>query len=396
MRKRRWIAALLLLLAAVLFLHRAGPEAYAQEEPKDRGKLTIGYCQAGDYYEFDYQIYQIGMALVDNGTLTSQELTELKQGDSAKDVWHALSLGESDRYRFDADSFFDITSAEFTGADASGEAEEDAVNRLLAERIRERDIDLMITMGTSAGLAVKACPGVPYMNFIASDPVSSGIVGGAEYSGDERGWAHVNDGVEEKALRVMNDIFTFETLGIVYSAEDPEAYIYSGAASLDSFAEANGKSVLTEYVTDEFEDTEEAYRAYYDDLYAAHQSLADAGIDLFILTTSYLELEDYYEVLLPFIEKGIPVFSLNSTEDVRCGALAAVEMIDYQNVGFFAADTLGKYQEGESLDRLPQRYPAAPFLVLNVHTMRQSGIRLPLDTLISASKIYGKYEGEGE
>ncbi|MBR5969317.1 MAG: hypothetical protein IK016_03105 [Lachnospiraceae bacterium] len=391
MRRKRFAALLLSVFAMLLCLFRALPAVQAQEDGKDRGKLRIGYCQAGGYYEFDYQLYQIGMALADTGDLSAPELMVLQQGDSAEDVWRALSLGKSERYVFVSDAFFDIASVEFTGTTT---ADEETLNRRLAQRIRQERIDLMITMGTSAGLAVKDCSEVPYMNFIASDPVSSGIVEDADYSGDARAWAHVNDGVEERALTVMNDIFPCETLGIVYSAEDPEAYVYSGAASVDEFAEVYGKTVLTEHVTDEFEDTPEAYQAYYDGMYEAHRKLAESGVDLYILTTSLLELSDFYSVLQPFMEKGIPVFSINSTEDVRCGALAAVEMIDYRNIGYFAADTLGMYQTGKRLDMLPQQYPTAPFLVLNVDTMRETGIKLPLDTLISASVIYGKYEGE--
>ena len=69
-------------------------------------------------------------------------------------------------------------------------------------------------------------------------------------------------------------------------------------------------------------------------------------------------------------------------------------MIDYQNVGRFAADTLAKYKKGEDLSKLSQQYATAPFLVINIDTMRRCGVKLPLDTLISATNIYGRYEGE--
>lgn len=369
--KKKSVAGILILtlLSATLFGHTA--------HAAERGKLRIGYSQAGSYYEFDYEIYQIGMALIENGELTCPELEKLKQGDTAETVWKALCQGKSDYYEFVEDGFIDVDNVS-----------EDKVKGI----IEEQKIDLMITMGTSAGLAIKNNTDTPYMNFIASDPVSSGITESPEVSGDERGWAHVDRGVEERALLVMDDIFSPDKIGIVYSAEDPEAYIYSGAASLDAYAKAGNKEVEREFVTDEFEDTEEAYLQYKNDLLAAHKKLAESGIDLFILTTSYLELSDFEEVLAPFIEKHIPIFSINSTEDVRCGALAAVEMIDYQNLGRFAADTLSNYRKGAELSNLPQIYATAPYLVLNVDTMRRMGIKLPLSTMISATKIYGKYE----
>ncbi|MCR5774347.1 MAG: MFS transporter [Lachnospiraceae bacterium] len=354
----------------------------------DRGKLKIGYCQAGDYYEFDYQLYQIGMGLQELGEIAPGTLDGFEQGDSAADVWAALCESESEHYEFTPECYIDTASLEFS-----------TINKVLAgeklgELISSNDIDLMITMGTSAGTMVRDCSDVPYMNFIASDPVSSEITGGVTYSGDPRKWAHVSTGVEEKALDVMDDIFDPDKLGIVYSAEDPEAYIYSGAASLDEYAKANRKKVVTEFVTDEFEDTEEAYQNYKKEMLEAHEKLASAGIDLYILTTSYLRLEDFDEVLQPFMEHGIPVFSINSTEDVRCGALAAVEMFDYKNIGRFAAGTMRQYREGASLDELSQEYLTSPFLVLNIDTIRRTGVKMSLETLLSASKIYKRYGGE--
>jgi ABC-type uncharacterized transport system substrate-binding protein len=319
------------------------------------------------------------MGLIEKGEFSSSDFASLKQGDDAKIVWDALCNGTSNYYEFVEEGFIDFNTV----------SEEEA-----AEIIKEQNIDLMITMGTSAGLGIKNCSQVPYMNFIASNPVSSQITGGVEFSGDSRAWAHVDTGVEERALSVMDDIFAPMTIGIVYSDADPEAYIYSGAASLDEFASANGREVLREFVVDEFDDTDEAYQNYKNEMLEAHKKLADSGIDVFILTTSYLELSDFGEVLAPFIEKGIPVFSINSTEDVRCGALAGVEMIDYLNLGRFAADTLSQYRQGEDLKDLPQKYATAPFLVLNIDTMRRTGVKLPLDTLISATEIYGRYEGE--
>ena len=395
--KRRFTAFICLFVLSVFILAvfvlaaaAATAETGTSDESGERDKIRIGYCQAGDYYEFDYQIYYIGMALTEASELESEQLLTLSQQDPAHTVWEALCNGSSSFYEFDRNSYFVITTGEF--ADLT----EEEIRERLAALINENQIDLMITMGTSAGLAVRESCDVQYMNFIASDPVSSGITGWEDYSNDPRAWAHVNSGVEEKALDVMDSIFTSKKLGIVYDAENPEAYIYSGAVSVDEFAGQNGKEVVTESVSDEFDDTEEAYQNYYSEMLSAHKRLADSGIDIYILTTSYLRLEDFYDVLLPFMEKGIPVFSINSTEDVRCGALAAVEMLDYQNVGRFAVNNLKRYRSGVKLSVLEQKYATSPFLVINIDTMRRTGIQLPLDILISTSMIYGKYSESEE
>ena len=392
--KQRKILRIILSAAfiAVVFIAVSGAkEAYALKSRDDEGgfsgSLRIGYCQDADYYEFDYEMYQIGMGLVNDGYINCAQLSKLGQGDSARDVWKALSLAKSDYFVFADEAYIDIASDEFSGL-----SEEEMLKKL-KNIIESEDIDLMITMGTSAGCAVRDACDVPYMNFIASDPIESQITSGEEFSGSDRAWAHVSTGIEEKALNVMYDIFGAKKVGIVYN-DDPEAYIYSGAASVDKFAEEKGIDVVRKYVVDFDDYSDEEYKRYKSDLLKAHKELAKSGLDLYILTTCGLESGDFYESLEPFMENGIPVFSINSTEDVRFGALAAVEMFDYESIGRFASANLMDYHEGTPLSKISQIYETAPFLVLNSDTMHKTGIKLSLDTLLSTSSIYRKYEGE--
>lgn len=200
--------------------------------------------------------------------------------------------------------------------------------------------------------------------------------------------------MDERALAVMEDLFAPQKLGIVYNTDDPAAYIYSSAQAVDKYAELQGVAVETISVSDNFAETPEAYAEYVNDMKMAHEQLANEGIDVYIMTTSLLEPEDFNVVLAPFVEKGIPVFSVNNTEDVRYGATAAVEMLDYPNIGHFAAETIKRYAEGKPLEELNQKYDTAPFLVLNIDTLQRSKIQLPLYVLLSASNIYQNYTGE--
>ncbi len=386
----RIIISTILILCIVLGVCLSGDSGMFAKEldnQKNRGNLRIGYCQEGDYYEFDYELFWIAKGLMEESIIEENGLNGLSQGAYASEVWDELCTAESNEFTFVKDGFFDISKGDFIGLS------EDDVKRLLEKKISEQSIDLMITMGTTAGLAVKESCGVPYMNFISSNPVISQITGNIDYSGDKRAWAHVNVGVEEKALEVMYDIFEPQKIGIVYNDTD-DAYIYSGAESVDVFSQKNGIEVIREYVSDDFDDTNEEYEIYKKELLEAHEALANSGIDLYILTTTLLKPVDFYESVLPFIKKGIPVFSINSTEDVRFGALAAVEMYDYENIGRFATDQMLAYHNGENLSDLKQVFVTAPFLVLNVDTMRETGIKMTLDTLLSASKIYKKYKEE--
>ena len=378
-------AGILLCVCLGAAAFSTGP-AEAQEEKSD-GRLTLCYCQAESYYEFDYQLFDIANAMAERGEISPLP-ESLHEGSSARAVWAALSAAESDFYRFPAENFIDLSGS------AYARLGEDELAETLKETLRFLSPDLVITMGTAAGLAVKESSDLPYMNFLASDPVASGIVADALYSGTDRGWAHVNNGVDVKALSVMYDIFAPESVGIIYDMDNPDAYIYSSASSVDSFAAEKGFRVVPVSVTDNIDDSDEAYAVYLEDMKKAHEELAGAGIDLYILTTSLLAPADFAEVLEPMARNGIPVFSINSTEDVRYGAMAAVEMFDYPNIGRFAANTIAEYAKGASLDSLSQKYDTAPFLVLNIDTLRKTGITLPLELFLSTSVIYDEYREE--
>ena len=345
----------------------------------------IGYLQAESYYEFDYQIYEIASALDEGIAAEAENGGSPVRGDPARKVWNRLCETSGD-FEFVPEAFVDLSTAAWARLSEEEQAEK---YKALME---ENSVDLIITMGTAGGLFVKDSTEIPYMNFLASDPVGSEI--GAEFSGSARGWAHVSVGIDDRALSVMHDIFRPKKIGIVYNMDDPESYIYSSASSVDAYAREHRVEVVRRSVSDDIDDTEEMYEEYKVAMLAAHQELADAGIDLYILTTSLLEPEDFAPVLEPFVEKGIPVFSVNSTEDVRYGATAAVEMCDYTNIGRFAAEAMHAWKAGESLDRISQIYDTAPFLVLNIDTLQRSGLRLSLDVLLSASEIYGRYGEE--
>ena len=344
----------------------------------------IGFCQAESYYEFDYQIYEIACALEEDFAGDPSDEGYMARGVSARRVWTRL-FKTGTNFEYVPEAFVDLSTSSWARLSEEQQAEK------FRAMLEEYQIDLVITMGTAGGLFVKDNTDVMYMNFLASDPVSSGIVEGAEFSGTARGWAHLSEGIDERALSVMHDIFQPTKIGIVYNLDDPESYIYSSASSVDAYARENGVEVIRRSVSDDIDDSEEMYAAYRTEMLNAHQELADAGIDLYILTTSLLEPEDFAPVLAPLVEKGIPVFSINSTEDVRYGATAAVEMCDYTNIGRFAAEALHAWKDGMSLDEISQIYDTAPFLVVNIDTLQQSGIRLPLDVLLSVSEIYGRY-----
>jgi len=342
--------------------------------------LKIGYCEGESYYEFNYALYNIIYGLEEYGLIT--ELPEGMPVESDSRViwkWICSQNQEDWKVRFVEDAFFSLTDSEFS------QMEESDIVKYIDQKITSSGIGLMISMGTTAGLTAKALPSVtPMMCFAAADPVKSGIVANAQQSDTPNVWAQVDVDGFRRTIRVMYDIFRPEKIGTVY-ANSEDAYIYSGVDVLDEFAQENNIEVIREFVEDP--ETPEEYDEYLNNLKSAYEKLAKE-IDVFVLTTSLVEEEDFKDILQPFYDAKVPVYSINSTDDVKFGALMAAESADYKNVGRFGADMIKRFINGEELETLPQIYQTAPFLVINYDVARKIGYRPPFNMLLSANKIY--------
>lgn len=342
--------------------------------------LNIGYCEGESYYEFDYALYNLIYGLEEYGLI--KNLPEgMPVESNSRVIWKWICSQKQDGWgvRFIEDAFFSLTDSEY------GQMEEAEIIEYIDQKVTKSDVSLMISMGTTAGLTTKALPSeIPMMCFAAADPVKSGIVANAQQSATPNVWAQIDSDGFKRTIKVMNDIFHPKKIGTVY-ANSEDAYIYSGVDVLDEFGKENNIEIIREFVEDP--ETSEQYDAYLDNLKNAYEKLAKE-IDLFVLTTSLVDGDDFKDILKPFYDANVPVYSINSTEDVKFGALLAAESADYKNVGRFGADMIKRYISGEKLETLPQIYQTAPFLVINYDVARKIGYKPPFNLLLSANKIY--------
>ncbi len=351
-------------------------------------KLVLGYCESDPYVEFDTQLYYLLLGMEEYG-LIGGVAGKLNSDMPALDMWNIVSAMNLPDWQihFSPNVYVSLIDQQYASVS------EEQQGRIIDSMIASAGVNMMLTMGTSAGLAIKNLPsGTPLVNFVAADAYKSGIVNSTATSKLEGRWAHIDVDAFGRTIQVMDDVFNPDSVGVVY-ADNAEAYIYSGADVLDEFCAAQGITVHRQYVEDEFD--EGAYNVYVQQMHDAHAELAKV-VDVYVLTTSLLEPDDYDYVLSPLFDAGIPVYSINSSYDVECGALLAAEASDFPNIGRFGADTLRRYLAGEPLSSLPQIYQTAPFLVINYDTARRIGYRPTFDMLLSASTIYSSTAVEAE
>ena len=374
---RKMFRLLSMLLALVMVF---GCVSIAESEKK----IVLGYCESDPYVEFDTQLYYLLLGM-EEYALISGVSDKIESDMTAAEMWSIVQKINDPAWKI---SFSEEVYISLIDQTYSSLSEEDQ-SALIDGMIRENGVNLMLTMGTSAGLAIAALEsGIPLVNFVAADPFKSGIVNNTATSEVENRWAHVDVDAFGRTIQVMDDIFDPSSVGVVYANND-EAYIYSGADVLDEFCAEHGISVHKQFVEDEFDD--DMYDNYVQEMHDAHAALADK-IDVYILTTSLLDMEDFEYVLSPLFDAGVPVYSINSSYDVECGALLAAEASDFPNIGRFGADTIRRYIEGAPLETLPQIYQTAPFLVINYDTARKIGYKPTFEMLLSASKIYASSE----
>ncbi len=377
--KKRLVCSLLTLLILSVALTSTLIAAGNTANNSDK-VLNIGYCEGESYYEFDYALYNLIYGLEEYGLI--KDLPEgMPVESNSRVIWEWICSQNQEGWdvRFVEDAFFSLTDSEY------GHMEESQIVEYIEQRVTKSNVSLMISMGTTAGLTTKALSSeIPMMCFAAADPVKSGIVAKAQQSETPNVWAQVDSEGFKRTIKVMNDIFQPKKIGTVY-ANSEDAYIYSGVDVLDEFGVENNIKVVREFVEDP--ETDEEYEAYLNNLRTAYAKLAKE-IDLFVLTTSLVDGEDFKDIFKPFYDAKVPVYSINSTDDVKFGALLAAESADYKNVGRFGADMIKRYAAGEKLETLPQIYQTAPFLVVNYDVARKIGYKPPFNLLLSANKIY--------
>jgi ABC-type uncharacterized transport system substrate-binding protein len=158
---------------------------------------------------------------------------------------------------------------------------------------------------------------------------------------------------------------------------------------IQSVAKERGFEIIPEYVNEPKDDKDTArYKA---DLKNAYGRLA-GKVDAFYITTASIDPKWLPDLLQPFYDKKIPIFSQLGADEVSHGALMSITLFDFPNMGRFGADTIIKALNGNPVNKLEQNYPNNPQIILNLETAKKVGYKPAFDILLSADKVYGSIE----
>ncbi|MDR2570384.1 MAG: hypothetical protein LBD23_08830 [Oscillospiraceae bacterium] len=371
------LLAVLLILTAIIFPASAAmPEADApiQDDPAGVRDVTypvrVGYIEGESFRSFTWGLTGIAMGLERRGIISGFVADELET--DATVIWKALANADGGgRIVFVEDMFFNLQTMD---------------DNELARIINSDEIDLIIVMGTVAGIFISEQETKnDFMVFASANPVLSGIVKSETERFKPNSYAYIDPYRHRRQINIAYNVFEFTKLGLVYE-NSPVAFAFSGIEQAEISADINGFSVARRHVDEAVNDAD--FERYYIELKEAFKQLIDEGIDALYVTITTIEDHMLPWLLEDIVAAGVLTIAQSGEYHIRNGAVFGVTLDDPVDQGRFIAHVIHQYLDGTPIDQLGQVNEIVPRMYLNYDAARRTGIHLPFRTLISMDRIF--------
>ena len=339
-------------------------------------KWRIGYYEGGAYINYQKQLTETVKGLMQLGWLETAELPK-QSGESTDTLWTWLSTEAKSEYiQFVADAHY---SALWENAKRS-KIEDKIVFRLN----NEKDIDLMIAMGTWAGKGLANYRHrTNTLGFSTSNPISSGIIKSVEDSGFDHVHVRVDPKRNERQLKVFHEMIGFHKLGVVY--EDSLAgRSYAAIETIEALAKTHDFEIVRCHTKSDISDKKLAEQGV---INCFTELVKDADA---IYVTQQGGVNSRSVPLLVEIanQNKIPTFSQSGAAEVSYGVLASLSRAGYKYVGRFHAETIAKVFNGAQPNQLNQLYEEPPKIALNLKTAEIIGFDPPIVLLGATDEFF--------
>jgi putative ABC transport system substrate-binding protein len=243
---------------------------------------------------------------------------------------------------------------------------------LIAELIG-LNVDVMVTAGTPAALAVKkATTSIPLVMIAVGEPVETGLVASlARPGGNATGVSSLSYGIAGKRLELLREVVpSISLIAVLWNPGSPIMVIQEQETR--AAAEVLGMKMLSLGVRT-LEEIEEAFAAIVRERPGALVVLADR-----------LFLHNRRRIMDFAIEQRLPVHAYR--ELVEIGGLMSYGP-DYANLHRRAAAYVDKILKGAKPADLPVERPVKFVLVLNLKTAKALGLTVPDSLLARADEV---------
>lgn len=342
----------------------------------DGKKWRIGYYEGGAYINYQKQLTETVKGLMQLGWVEKAELPE-QTGEETVTLWTWLSTeAKSDYVEFVADAHYSA----FWENDKRSDVEDEIVFRLN----NDKDIDLMIAMGTWAGKGLANYRHrTNTLVFSTSNPISSGIIKSVEDSGFDHVHVRVDPKRNERQLMVFHEMIGFHKLGVIY--EDSLAgRSYAAIETIEALSKTHDFDIVRCHTQSDTSDQDLAEQGV---INCFNKLVKDA--DAIYVTQQGGVNSRSIPTLVEIANKHkIPTFSQSGAREVSYGILASLSRAGYKYVGRFHAETIAKVFNGALPNQLNQLYEEPPKIALNLKTAEIIGFDPPIVLLGATDEFF--------
>ncbi len=349
---------------------------WADVAPKLNGgeKWRIGYYEGGPYSDYTDTMRTLVKGLIASGWIDDQNPPEYFN-ESPKPYIEWLIQCNSQYLSFRAADCYSANWNDKRRIEIRGD---------LLEKLKSGTLDLVIAMGTWAGLDLANNEHiVPVLVLSTSDPIRAGIVKSADNSGYDHVTARVDPNRYFRQLRMFHRIVGFKTLGIAYE-NSSDGRIYSAITEAQQVAKERSFKIITCEVIDTTVDTQKSDST----CMACYRQLAENTDAIYVTALTCVDRLGP-KIANIFRAAGKPSFSLVGSKLVKEGMMLSISSDSgYAGLGRYNAMKFGEILNGTQPITLNQVFEDPLDIAVNMETVRQIGFDLPESIIKVASEVY--------
>ena len=341
-------------------------------------KWGIAFYEGGPQGNYYHYLEATVQGLMNLGWMDKADLTKVqsKKKDTERLWTWLVNSAKSDYLEFIEDGYY--------SANWDDEQRQQNKSRLLKRLSSEDDINLVIAMGTWAGLDLANDEhSVPTIVMSTSDPVESGII----KSQDDSGYDHVHARVDpyryERQLRIFHDIIKFKKLGIAFE-DSIYGRSYSAIDTVEKVAKDIGFEVVKCHTKSDISDTDVASQS----VIRCFEALSTQVDAIYVTIQGGVNPESIPRLVEIANSNSIPTFSQLGSKEVQQGFLFSISRPGFKPAGLFLSATIAQVLNGAQPRQLKQVFEESPSIAINLKTAEIVGLYLYADILAAADTIY--------
>ncbi|MGB5617098.1 MAG: ABC transporter substrate binding protein [Desulfobacterales bacterium] len=357
----------------------AGKVAFGMEPVLKNGqKWRIAYYEGGEYIDYQKIFTETIKGLMNLGWIKVSKIPK-QTGEQTNDLWKWLSTQvQSDYIEFVADAHY--------SANWDDDLRKKTVEQIIARIIGEKDIDLLVAMGTWAGKDfANDRHETPTIVLSASDPLSAGIIKSVEDSGFDHLHATVDPFRFERQVRVFHEIIGFKKLGVAYE-NSVNGKSYAAIDVVKKVAEERKFEVVPCFTKSDISDSELAEKS----VIGCFEKLSQTCDAIYVTQQGGVNRRSIPALVEIANQNHIPTFSQSGSEEVKYGFLVSISQAGFRYIGEFHAQTIAKVFNGAKPNQLDQLFEEPPKIAINMKTAEVIGYDPPVVLLGATDEIFNE------